>query len=381
MASGSASDLRLVAATLRAGVPENDGPIQKAITALADSASQVGNAWSGSALGYHAHVYYAGLQMPPAGALFDSQWGFRDAFSTSTRGDWNEFRPDDVVEEIYRRAAVEDRNLRAARDAARAAEEQVRAARDEIDSIIEIELSGADDSRLRRLQDEAAEIGVPDLREVQRALMPSGSVMSHDHAAIGQGFRLAPHLQVLADVGHLRIAFNRATELARIAEAAAAHVDRVALPKAGPVRAEQQGAAVFIGHGRSALWRELKDFVHDRLGLEWEEFNRVPVAGRATTDRLAEMLDGSGIAFIILSAEDEQLDGTLRARQNVVHEAGLFQGRLGFHRAIILLEEGCEEFSNIFGLTQIRFASGDIASRFEDVRAVLEREDFLPGAV
>jgi predicted nucleotide-binding protein len=39
---------------------------------------------------------------------------------------------------------------------------------------------------------------------------------------------------------------------------------------------------------------------------------------------------------------------------NVVHEAGLFQGRLGFTRAIIMLEEGCEEFSNIEGLGQLR---------------------------
>ena len=38
-----------------------------------------------------------------------------------------------------------------------------------------------------------------------------------------------------------------------------------------------------------------------------------------------------------------------------MHEAGLFQGRLGFTRAIIMLEEGCEEFSNIEGLGQIRF--------------------------
>jgi predicted nucleotide-binding protein len=43
---------------------------------------------------------------------------------------------------------------------------------------------------------------------------------------------------------------------------------------------------------------------------------------------------------------------------NVVHEAGLFQGRLGFERAIILLEEGCKSFSNIEGLGQIRFPKG-----------------------
>jgi predicted nucleotide-binding protein len=134
---------------------------------------------------------------------------------------------------------------------------------------------------------------------------------------------------------------------------------------------------VFIGHGRAPAWRELKDFIQGRLRLEPDEFNRVPVAGVPTSIRLAEMLDDAGIAFLILTAEDERRDGAIVARQNVVHEAGLFQGRLGFSRAIVLLEESCEEFSNITGLGQIRFPAGRISAVFEEVRRVLERERFL----
>ncbi len=64
---------------------------------------------------------------------------------------------------------------------------------------------------------------------------------------------------------------------------------------------------------------------------------------------------------------------------NVVHEAGLFQGRLGFTKAIVLLEEGCKEFTNIQGLGQIRFPRGRISSAFEEVRRVLEREGLIGG--
>jgi predicted nucleotide-binding protein len=78
-----------------------------------------------------------------------------------------------------------------------------------------------------------------------------------------------------------------------------------------------------------------------------------------------------------MTAEDEQTDGTLRARENVVHEVGLFQGRLGFARAIVLVEDECKEFSNIHGLGQIRFPTGNIAAKFEDIRAVLEREGVI----
>ena len=78
-----------------------------------------------------------------------------------------------------------------------------------------------------------------------------------------------------------------------------------------------------------------------------------------------------------MTAEDEQADGNHHARMNVIHEAGLFQGRLGFARAIILLEEGCQEFSNIQGLGQIRFPKGNIKAAFEEVRQVLEREGLV----
>ncbi len=68
------------------------------------------------------------------------------------------------------------------------------------------------------------------------------------------------------------------------------------------------------------------------------------------------------------------------ATVNVIHEAGLFQGRLGFYRAIVLLEEGCEGFSNIAGLEQIRFPPGNIGAVFEQIREVLAREELLAAA-
>ena len=121
---------------------------------------------------------------------------------------------------------------------------------------------------------------------------------------------------------------------------------------------------IFIGHGRSHIWRELKDFIVDTLGLKHEEFNRISPAGTPTSNRLEEMLEESCMAFLIMTGEDEQADGSFSARDNVIHEAGLFQGKIGFKRAIILLEKGCQEFSNIEGLGQIRFPKGNIRDAF-----------------
>jgi len=150
-------------------------------------------------------------------------------------------------------------------------------------------------------------------------------------------------------------------------------------PTTEPTKKEKKAAGrVFIGHGRSSVWRDLKDFLQDTLGLKWEEFNRDSAAGLATTERLSNMLDSACFAFIVLTAEDTHSDGTTHARENVIHEAGLFQGKLGFRRAIILLEDGCEEFSNIKGLTQIRFPKAEVLAKSEEIRRVLQREGIIP---
>ena len=138
--------------------------------------------------------------------------------------------------------------------------------------------------------------------------------------------------------------------------------------------AHPRGQRIFIGHGRSPVWRELKDFLQERLSLPWDEFNREPVAGIPTTDRLVQMLGSTCFAFLILTAEDEHADSTFHARENVIHEVGFFQGKLGNRKAIILLEDGCTTFSNIHGLTYIGFPRNRIAACFEEIRRVLERE-------
>lgn len=140
---------------------------------------------------------------------------------------------------------------------------------------------------------------------------------------------------------------------------------------------ETHGSKIFIGHGHSLVWREVKDFLADRLNLPWDEFNRESVAGIATSERWSQILDEAFFAFLVMTAEDEHVDSTIHARQNVIHEIGLFQGRLGPRRAIVLLEEGCAEFSNIFGLSQIHFAPGRISQAFEEMRRVLERENIV----
>ena len=201
-----------------------------------------------------------------------------------------------------------------------------------------------------------------------------GQIMTRDTITLGQGTQVPPHISIIAEVKAIQHAFGICGAASDIAIKAASHLERKSRREK---RAERVGTNVFIGHGRSHAWRDVKDFVQDRLKLPWDEFNRVPVAGVTNIARLSEMLDAAAIAFLVMTAEDERADGAVQARMNVVHEAGLFQGRLGFTRAIVLLEEGCEQFSNIEGLGQIRFPQGNISAAFEEIRRVLEREGLI----
>jgi predicted nucleotide-binding protein len=141
-----------------------------------------------------------------------------------------------------------------------------------------------------------------------------------------------------------------------------------------PAEPKHAGPKVFVGHGENPQWKELKDHLHEKHGYIVEAYEIGSRAGHTIRDILEEMLKESSFALLVMTGEDETKDGKLHARQNVVHEAGLFQGKLGFSRAVILLEDGTEEFSNINGLQQIRFSKGKIKESFGDVLAVLKRE-------
>jgi predicted nucleotide-binding protein len=131
---------------------------------------------------------------------------------------------------------------------------------------------------------------------------------------------------------------------------------------------------IFIGHGRSPQWRDLKDHLHEQHKYEVQAYEIGARAGHTIRDILDDMLTKSSFAILVMTAEDETPEGTFRPRLNVVHELGLFQGKLGFAKAIVLLEDGTEEFSNINGIQQVRFAKGRIRETFGDILATLRRE-------
>lgn len=141
-----------------------------------------------------------------------------------------------------------------------------------------------------------------------------------------------------------------------------------------PNAKEFKSPVIFIGHGRSSLWRDLKDHLADKHGYKIEAYETGARAGHTIKEVLEDMSNKASFALLVMTGEDEDKDGNFKARSNVIHEAGLFQGRLGFSNAIVLLEEGTEEFSNLFGIQQLRFSKGNIREVFGDVLHTLSNK-------
>lgn len=367
------AELRRIYEGLHSSFESFDSPeLKGGLDKLERSANEVGKAWSHSWIGYQALVYYEGLQPPPPGANFSSEWGLSQAYSMGSRGSWVQFTDDGVTAEIRERAG--NPNIAKAEKAAEEAARLFEHSQGEVISILRTAKGPREDQFLDKLLQETEALKVYTTVDFIRNMQPSGSLMSRDTLALTQGLCTPPHLHILAEILGIKAPIFACESLAKLARRAFSHLERTEQRIA---KVERIGTNVCIGHGRSKEWKDLKDFIADRMRLPWDEFNRVPVAGIPNTVRLSAMLDAAAIAFLVLTGEDETSDGKKQARMNVIHEAGLFQGRLGFTKAIVMLEEGCEEFSNIEGLGHIRFPHSNIRAAFHDVQLVLEREGLV----
>lgn len=145
---------------------------------------------------------------------------------------------------------------------------------------------------------------------------------------------------------------------------------------AAPIQAPVN-SCVFIGHGRSPLWAIVKLFLQNELGLKTVCFESESRAGETVGEILNEMLGEASFAVLILTAEDETADGSKRARQNVIHEVGLFQSKLGAKKAILLRQDGIEDFTNAAGLQYISFTDNKIEQTFYQLQKALKREGLI----
>ena len=245
----------------------DDEAFSKPLADLKAVSERIGKSWSGSWLGYHSRVYYENFNTPPPGARFSQEWGFMDShFIPGTRGKWQEYGFDDVVSHIMNEAGNPDL------DVLDSIANETREFFEDAHSVLQSRLSNEvrrlpDDKFLSDLLDQAKNLKLLDASDFAHHWKPSGQLISRDMLAIEKGLNIPPHLLISARVMATEQPFHACKELGKIAQRAASHLSDQ------EDKAEQQdriGTNVFIGHGRASAWKDLRDFIRDRLHLPWD---------------------------------------------------------------------------------------------------------------
>ncbi|MGF7239335.1 MAG: PfkB family carbohydrate kinase [Frankia sp.] len=131
---------------------------------------------------------------------------------------------------------------------------------------------------------------------------------------------------------------------------------------------------IFIAHGGDPQWLAVKDYLEQEFAAPIYSFESGVWGSSQISSVLNEYLSVCSLAICVLTVEDLIERGRGFARQNVVHELGLFQGRYGQDRVIILVEEGCQFLPDIGSTPPLNFARKAIKQTFWSVKEELLRK-------
>lgn len=124
---------------------------------------------------------------------------------------------------------------------------------------------------------------------------------------------------------------------------------------------------IFISHGRSDLWRQVQAYIEKDIKIPTLELAQEANRGRTVLQKLWDESGKCSFVVIVMTGDDQGPDGKPRARENVMHEIGFFQGRFGLENVCILYEEETNIPSNIHGLVYIPFNKGNIREVFGEL--------------
>jgi len=139
---------------------------------------------------------------------------------------------------------------------------------------------------------------------------------------------------------------------------------------------QEMSNKIFISHGHNDYLKlKLKDFLNNKLKRETIILSELPKRGHTIVEQLENASKFCNSAIILLTRDDEMLDSGMRARQNVVHEIGFFQGKYGRENVVLVAEKGLDLFSNISGILRIEFDLEHFEEVFEDLRNDLNQSN------
>jgi hypothetical protein len=204
-----------------------DKALRQPIDALRDVCRQIGRAWSGSNLGYHATVYFADFAPKPPEAQFSSEWGLEERWPVhQPHPGWRIMDSEAVVDEIISRAGSAD---------PRKLDIELAPIRDDfvnlkenVISVCTAFLATMSDSFIQRKLQEIEQLQPRDPHSIAMGFLPKGQVMTRDTLALTQRLRVAPHQSVAAlplSAAELEAAIDRLVKATQLSVVHLARLD------------------------------------------------------------------------------------------------------------------------------------------------------------
>lgn len=176
---------------LEEGISAKLGELQKRSEKLSKAAQDVGESWSGSALGYHSELHFGDFQKPPLGARFSPEWGGMNGLPDG----WRPRTADEVRERIEKLAGTAVINLEEDTAAILA---QAKALHSEIVTEVSALHAKAGLEQEKKLLSEIENFKWgKTVNDYMNANLNRG-FMSRDTTAISQGVRVPAHLYYAA---------------------------------------------------------------------------------------------------------------------------------------------------------------------------------------
>jgi len=120
---------------------------------------------------------------------------------------------------------------------------------------------------------------------------------------------------------------------------------------------------IFISHGLSKEWFKVQSYIEKDMHLLTLELAQEANLGRTILQKLNEESSKCCYAVIVMTGDDI-FGQEIRARENVLHEVGFFQGKYGLKNVVLLHEEDVNIPSNIHGLVYIPFPKNYLEATF-----------------
>ena len=157
--------------------------IQQPLARLEQVCKEAKRAWSGSNLGYHADVYWDGLEAQSPIGQFNPEWGLMDRWPAHTPArEWRVMDPGDVRKTLLSRAG--DPDIASIDASIEAAQERFSDLKEATVSLFMSILGNHDDPFVKRKLKETDELSVASKETIANSLVPRGQRMTRDTGAM-----------------------------------------------------------------------------------------------------------------------------------------------------------------------------------------------------